>query len=121
MQTTNLIKGIVVAAALVAGTTVAMANSTLTIASGTKDTIVAGFGTGTHGTVTGVQAFPGVYEAIADFSDGWNVSVTEGNAGGGPRIILLSTVDQGKTASPITITFTSSYYPVGGNWSEMNG
>jgi hypothetical protein len=122
MKTKTLIKVMAVGAALVAGASVAMANTILTVSSGTADT--PSFGTGTAGTVTGAVNGLGQYEAQASFADGWSVSTTVGDATDAPLNIDLATGDHtknnGKTISPITITFTTGYYPASGWWSELN-
>ena len=73
------------------------------------------------GAVTGVDTGGGTYEASADFNSGWDVDIATGSTVDAPYVIDLSTVAGGVTGAPITIAFTTSYYPVGGIWAELNG
>jgi len=122
MKTKTLVMGMAVGAALVAGSTVAMANPTLTVASGTKATITRGTSIG-PGIVGGVQdpIGSGILVVNAKFADGWNVDVATDNATSGPERIDFSIgTAGGTTVAPLLITFTAgSYGALAGLWSEF--
>jgi hypothetical protein len=125
MKTKTLVMGIVAGAALIASTTVATANPTLTVASGTRGTATRGipsaFGPGFH--VTGVQdpSGSGIYVVNAAFGDGWVVDTATDNPTSGPdRIDFSIGTAGGTTIAPLTITFTSADYgAIAGLWSEF--
>jgi hypothetical protein len=97
-----MITKIAIAGGVLASATAAFANATLTAASGGQS-----FG------MLGSQY--GATTLSASFTDGWTVSVSTADvAGGSPTSIDLDESASGTTKSPLTITFTDSWFGIGG-------
>jgi hypothetical protein len=97
-----MITKLAMAGGLLASATAALANATLTAASGGQSFAMAG---GQYGATT----------LSSSFTDGWTVSVATADvASGSPTSIDLDESSSGNTKSPLVITFTDGSFAASG-------
>ena len=102
MKTKPIIKKMAVAGGFLLTASAAMANASLTAASGAQSFTIGG---PQYGATTLSESF----------TDGWTITVTTADvSGGSPTVIDLDESASGITSSPLTITFTDSTFGIGG-------